>query len=197
MGQYGVQLFFVISPITIFMTLEADHERFSGSHHVTLRFYIKRFFRIAPLLRGHRDLWTDQLGRTAFGLRARVGAWRAQSRRRCAERAVPACAIALGHQQRRTGRMVHRRRNVVLSPCAADLFLNADPRAACIDIRRGDGGVGDGDVAGRLQRDAGLQRREQHVSLFLAPGPATLFHRRDVGMVCFSALSHGCVEHHV
>jgi peptidoglycan/LPS O-acetylase OafA/YrhL len=49
MGQYGVQLFFVISAITIFMTLEADHERFSGPHHVTLRFYIKRFFRIAPL----------------------------------------------------------------------------------------------------------------------------------------------------
>jgi peptidoglycan/LPS O-acetylase OafA/YrhL len=49
MGQYGVQLFFVISAITIFMTLEADHERFSEPHHVTLRFYIKRFFRIAPL----------------------------------------------------------------------------------------------------------------------------------------------------
>ena len=27
MGQYGVQLFFVISAITIFMTLEADRER--------------------------------------------------------------------------------------------------------------------------------------------------------------------------
>lgn len=49
MGQYGVQLFFVISAITIFMTLEVDHERFSGARHITLRFYIKRFFRIAPL----------------------------------------------------------------------------------------------------------------------------------------------------
>jgi peptidoglycan/LPS O-acetylase OafA/YrhL len=48
MGQYGVQLFFVISAITIFMTLEADRERFSAARHVTLRFYIKRFFRIAP-----------------------------------------------------------------------------------------------------------------------------------------------------
>jgi peptidoglycan/LPS O-acetylase OafA/YrhL len=49
MGQYGVQLFFVISAITIFMTLEADRLRFSAARHITLRFYIKRFFRIAPL----------------------------------------------------------------------------------------------------------------------------------------------------
>jgi peptidoglycan/LPS O-acetylase OafA/YrhL len=49
MGQYGVQLFFVISAITIFMTLEMDHQRCADARHVTLRFYIKRFFRIAPL----------------------------------------------------------------------------------------------------------------------------------------------------
>lgn len=49
MGQYGVQLFFVISAITIFMTLEMDHVRCADARHVTLRFYIKRFFRIAPL----------------------------------------------------------------------------------------------------------------------------------------------------
>ena len=49
MGQYGVQLFFVISAITIFMTLEMDHARCAGAGHVTLRFYIKRFFRIAPM----------------------------------------------------------------------------------------------------------------------------------------------------
>jgi peptidoglycan/LPS O-acetylase OafA/YrhL len=49
MGQYGVQLFFVISAITIFMTLEMDHARCGDARHVTLRFYIKRFFRIAPL----------------------------------------------------------------------------------------------------------------------------------------------------
>ncbi|BBU33179.1 acyltransferase (plasmid) [Burkholderia sp. THE68] len=49
MGQYGVQLFFVISAITIFMTLETDHARCADARHVTLRFYIKRFFRIAPL----------------------------------------------------------------------------------------------------------------------------------------------------
>jgi peptidoglycan/LPS O-acetylase OafA/YrhL len=49
MGQYGVQLFFVISAITIFMTLEADRARFPEARHITLRFYIKRFFRIAPL----------------------------------------------------------------------------------------------------------------------------------------------------
>ncbi|MEC5404593.1 acyltransferase [Paraburkholderia sp. MPAMCS5] len=49
MGQYGVQLFFVISAITIFMTLEAELDRCTGAPHVTLRFYIKRFFRIAPM----------------------------------------------------------------------------------------------------------------------------------------------------
>lgn len=49
MGQYGVQLFFVISAITIFMTLAADHARYRAARHVTARFYIKRFFRIAPL----------------------------------------------------------------------------------------------------------------------------------------------------
>ncbi|MDR5752811.1 MULTISPECIES: acyltransferase [unclassified Caballeronia] len=49
MGQYGVQLFFVISAITIFMTLEVDHARCADARHVTLRFYIKRFFRIAPM----------------------------------------------------------------------------------------------------------------------------------------------------
>jgi peptidoglycan/LPS O-acetylase OafA/YrhL len=49
MGQYGVQLFFVISAITIFMTLDADRSRFQDASHVAARFYIKRFFRIAPL----------------------------------------------------------------------------------------------------------------------------------------------------
>jgi peptidoglycan/LPS O-acetylase OafA/YrhL len=49
MGQYGVQLFFVISAVTIFMTLDADRERYRAATHVTARFYIKRFFRIAPL----------------------------------------------------------------------------------------------------------------------------------------------------
>lgn len=49
MGQYGVQLFFVISAITIFMTLAADRERYRAASHITARFYIKRFFRIAPL----------------------------------------------------------------------------------------------------------------------------------------------------
>ncbi len=49
MGQYGVQLFFVISAVTIFMTLEADRARYRAATHVTARFYVKRFFRIAPL----------------------------------------------------------------------------------------------------------------------------------------------------
>ncbi len=49
MGQYGVQLFFVISAITIFMTLEADRARYASTGQIVLRFYVKRFFRIAPL----------------------------------------------------------------------------------------------------------------------------------------------------
>lgn len=49
MGQYGVQMFFVISAVTIFMTLDADRARYDAASHVTARFYIKRFFRIAPL----------------------------------------------------------------------------------------------------------------------------------------------------
>jgi peptidoglycan/LPS O-acetylase OafA/YrhL len=48
-GQYGVQLFFVISAITICKTLE-DAERQTASTREAVRmFYIKRFFRIAPL----------------------------------------------------------------------------------------------------------------------------------------------------
>jgi peptidoglycan/LPS O-acetylase OafA/YrhL len=49
MGQYGVQLFFVISAMTIFMTLQADHDRYAQATRVAARFYVKRFFRIAPL----------------------------------------------------------------------------------------------------------------------------------------------------
>jgi peptidoglycan/LPS O-acetylase OafA/YrhL len=48
-GQYGVQLFFVISAITICKTLEdATHDCASRREAVRV-FYIKRFFRIAPL----------------------------------------------------------------------------------------------------------------------------------------------------
>ncbi|MBN3763140.1 acyltransferase [Burkholderia sp. Ac-20365] len=50
MGQYGVQLFFVISAVTIMFTLEDEARRFGDRHSlIARRFYIKRFFRIAPL----------------------------------------------------------------------------------------------------------------------------------------------------
>ncbi len=50
MGQYGVQLFFVISAVTISHTLDADERRYGAAvHTVVLRFYIKRFVRIVPL----------------------------------------------------------------------------------------------------------------------------------------------------
>ncbi|WP_346778372.1 acyltransferase [Paraburkholderia sp. Tr-20389] len=50
MGQYGVQLFFVISAVTIMLTLEEETKRFGDDRAlIAWRFYIKRFFRIAPL----------------------------------------------------------------------------------------------------------------------------------------------------
>ena len=50
MGQYGVQLFFVISAVTIMLTLEEDMKRFGDDYSlISRRFYVKRFFRIAPL----------------------------------------------------------------------------------------------------------------------------------------------------
>src|SRR5258708_29037807 len=50
MGQYGVQLFFVISAVTITLSLDDDAKRFGGEPvTIAQRFYIKRFFRIAPL----------------------------------------------------------------------------------------------------------------------------------------------------
>ncbi|MGF6769069.1 peptidoglycan/LPS O-acetylase OafA/YrhL [Paraburkholderia sp. GAS199] len=50
LGQYGVQLFFVISAVTVSYTLEADERRYGASLQIVARrFYIKRFVRIAPL----------------------------------------------------------------------------------------------------------------------------------------------------
>ena len=50
MGQYGVQLFFVISAVTIMLTLEEETKRFGDDRSlISRRFYVKRFFRIAPL----------------------------------------------------------------------------------------------------------------------------------------------------
>lgn len=50
MGQYGVQLFFVISAVTITLTLDEETKRFGDDRSlIARRFYVKRFFRIAPL----------------------------------------------------------------------------------------------------------------------------------------------------
>jgi peptidoglycan/LPS O-acetylase OafA/YrhL len=48
-GQYGVQLFFVISAITICKTLEDAGQQTASTREAVRMFYIKRFFRIAPL----------------------------------------------------------------------------------------------------------------------------------------------------
>jgi peptidoglycan/LPS O-acetylase OafA/YrhL len=48
-GQYGVQLFFVISALTISITYESHIARFGRSTRSQFAWLIKRFFRIAPL----------------------------------------------------------------------------------------------------------------------------------------------------
>jgi peptidoglycan/LPS O-acetylase OafA/YrhL len=49
LGQYGVQLFFVVSAITISMTFEAQIRRFGLSARSSLAWLVKRVFRLAPL----------------------------------------------------------------------------------------------------------------------------------------------------
>ncbi|MBN3788792.1 acyltransferase [Burkholderia sp. Ac-20353] len=48
-GQYGVQLFFVISAFTICMALEDDRQKVGKTGMLLRRFYVKRIVRIAPL----------------------------------------------------------------------------------------------------------------------------------------------------
>jgi peptidoglycan/LPS O-acetylase OafA/YrhL len=48
-GQYGVQLFFVVSALTISMTYESHIRSFGRSAKSQFAWLIKRFFRIAPL----------------------------------------------------------------------------------------------------------------------------------------------------
>lgn len=45
-GKYGVQLFFIISALTLFMSMESRNKK--GERGV-INFFIRRFFRIAPL----------------------------------------------------------------------------------------------------------------------------------------------------
>ena len=48
-GQYGVQLFFVVSAITISFTYEAHIRKFGNSRRAALSWFVRRVFRIAPL----------------------------------------------------------------------------------------------------------------------------------------------------
>lgn len=48
-GQYGVQLFFIISALTISLTYDSHIRRFGRSIRSQFAWLIKRFFRIAPL----------------------------------------------------------------------------------------------------------------------------------------------------
>ncbi|HEY5380164.1 MAG TPA: acyltransferase [Pseudolabrys sp.] len=48
-GQYGVQLFFIVSAITISITYDSYVDRFGSSFRTAASWFIKRFFRIAPL----------------------------------------------------------------------------------------------------------------------------------------------------
>jgi peptidoglycan/LPS O-acetylase OafA/YrhL len=48
-GQYGVQLFFVVSALTISMTYDSHVRRYGRSLHSQFAWLTKRYFRIAPL----------------------------------------------------------------------------------------------------------------------------------------------------
>ena len=48
LGQYGVQLFFVVSAITICMTLQSLTDKHGFSWQSIVAWYTKRFFRLAP-----------------------------------------------------------------------------------------------------------------------------------------------------
>jgi len=60
-GQYGVQLFFIASACTLFMSMD---KRQACEKHPYLNFFIRRFFRIAPLFYVGiiYYLWQDRLG---------------------------------------------------------------------------------------------------------------------------------------
>ncbi|SHL53387.1 Peptidoglycan/LPS O-acetylase OafA/YrhL, contains acyltransferase and SGNH-hydrolase domains [Bradyrhizobium lablabi] len=64
-GAYGVQLFFVVSAFTLFLSIEAKHDR---ETRPVLFFFIRRFFRIAPAfyLAALFYLTKDGLGPTPF-----------------------------------------------------------------------------------------------------------------------------------
>jgi peptidoglycan/LPS O-acetylase OafA/YrhL len=48
-GQYGVQLFFIVSALTISLTYESHLREFGKSFRSQFAWFIKRYFRIAPL----------------------------------------------------------------------------------------------------------------------------------------------------
>jgi len=48
-GQYGVQLFFVISAITISLTYQKHVHKYGSSPRSMFAWFVRRFFRIAPL----------------------------------------------------------------------------------------------------------------------------------------------------
>jgi len=60
-GQYGVQLFFIASACTLFMSMD---KRQACEKHPYLNFFIRRFFRIAPLFYVGimYYLWQDRIG---------------------------------------------------------------------------------------------------------------------------------------
>ena len=45
-GAYGVQLFYILSALTLFLS---SSKRFSSEERPIFKFFIRRFFRIAPL----------------------------------------------------------------------------------------------------------------------------------------------------
>jgi len=46
-GQIGVQLFYIVSALTLFLSLQSSH--YMGKVSETVKYFLRRFFRIAPL----------------------------------------------------------------------------------------------------------------------------------------------------
>lgn len=46
-GQRGVQLFYIVSAMTLFLSLQSNN--YTGKLKDTIKYFIRRFFRIAPL----------------------------------------------------------------------------------------------------------------------------------------------------
>jgi peptidoglycan/LPS O-acetylase OafA/YrhL len=71
-GNYGVQLFFVLSAFTLFASM---HSRRGRDRHPTAAFFVRRFFRIAPLFWLAAAFYTGLHGLGSSPRNPEAGAW--------------------------------------------------------------------------------------------------------------------------